>query len=156
MTSTSKIAACVLGVLFLCASTPGGARADNSDDYALLYAGAGLLLVNAGATVANGVALVADNPNRSNGMFGLVLGGATLGLSVIGFAVSDENDSSDDFALALGVCGVAAAVTGYLNVRAAGARASETTLGKKIVVYPFAKAHRAGAGVWGLAIEMKF
>jgi hypothetical protein len=114
------------------------------------------MLVNAGAAVANGIALIADNPNHSNGMFGLVLGGATVGLSIIGYAASSGDDSSSDFSLALGICGIAAAVTGYLNVRAANERASGTISGRKIDVYPSSMSRRTGASVWGLVIEMDF
>ena len=156
MMSKLKIAACALGILFLCVSAPGDARADTSEAYALGTAAVGVMLVNAGAAVTNGIALIVDNPNHSNGMFGLVIGGATVGLSIIGFAASNKDDSSKDFSLVLGVCGIAAAVTGYLNVHAANERASGAISGRKISVRPASMVNRAGASVWGFAIEMDF
>ena len=152
----SRIAARALIILFLCVSAPGGARADTSEAYALGTAAVGVMLVNAGAAVTNGIALIADKPNHSNGMFGLVVGGATVGISIIGFAASNKDDSSEDFSIALGVCGIAAAVTGYLNVRAANERASGASSGRKLAVYPALKANRAGARMWGLVLEMDF
>lgn len=156
MMSKTKMAACVLSALSLCVGVSGGARADDSEGYALAYVGVGVMLVNTGAAVANGIALIADNPSRSNGMFGLVLGGATVGLSAIGFAAADGDDVSENFSLALGVCGIAAAVTGYLNVRGASASPAGSISGRKIAIRPSPRVNRSGASAWGLVIEMDF
>jgi hypothetical protein len=88
----------------------------------VIYLAAGALAVNVGATIANGFALVAGKPNRGNGMFGVVLGSATVAAGVVGLAASNGDTNSERFSIVLASCGLASLLTGYFNIRGAGHR----------------------------------
>lgn len=91
----------------------------------IIYLAAGVMAVNAGATIANGAALVAGKPNRQNGMFGLVLGSATVAAAGVGLAAADGDDNSERFSIVLAGCGLASVLTGYLNIKLAGDSSSK-------------------------------
>ena len=127
----------------------------------VLYLAAAALALNAGATVANGAALVAGKPNRGNGMFGVVLGSATLAAAAAGFAFADGDTDSETFSAVLAGLGLASLLTGYLNVRAADGRPSgpPSTVGQageygpRLVVGPRGAGRSCG---WVAAVQVGF
>jgi len=80
------------------------------------WIGAGAIVVNGGTALANGLTLTTGTASRANGKFGLVLGSTTMAVSALGLAVADD-DQSRNFSLALGVSGLASAVTGALSIK---------------------------------------
>jgi hypothetical protein len=155
----------VLCVLLLCLTAVSCLpRPALADDVPTAFAGspviwlaAGALAVNVGATIANGAALAAGRPNRGNGMFGVVLGSATVAAGAVSFAFSDGDTDSERFSIVLASCGLASLLTGYLNVRGAGADASGVGRvggpAARLVVGP-----RGGAGGrgWVAAVQVGF
>ncbi|MBN1504331.1 MAG: hypothetical protein JW952_04635 [Candidatus Eisenbacteria bacterium] len=123
----------------------------------LIWLAAGVLVVDAGATVANGAALVAGKPNRENGMFGVVLGSASLAASAVGFVFADGESDSVRFSLVLAGCGLASLLTGYLNVRAAGSDSAGA--GQTGGIVPRLAVGRCAAGrgyAWTAAAQVSF
>ncbi len=126
-----------LCVLLVCVTGVSGlqrqARADGEPTAMAggpaFYLAAGALAINAGATIANGVALAAGKPDRGRGMFGVVLGGASIAAAAATFAFADENSDPKGFSIALAGCGLASLLTGYLNVR--GAEGGPSAVGQK-------------------------
>lgn len=85
---------------------------------ALTYIAAGALVVNAGFAVFNGLALGSGTADHKNGKLGFIVGSVTTGAAVAGYAFSDKDDLEEGYFLMLGGCGAAAAVTGWLCMRA--------------------------------------
>jgi len=114
---------------------PRNARADGEPTAMgggpVLVLAAGALALNAGATIANGAALAAGKPDRGHGMFGVVLGGATVAAGAVGLAVAaaDDDVNSERFSIVLAGCGLASLLTGYLNVRGADKPAEGSSSG---------------------------
>jgi hypothetical protein len=84
------------------------------------YAAAGLLVVDAGVSLANGFAVSRGVANKSNGYFGIGVGVASLGLTAVTYAMTDDKELRDNFTMFMGTAGAAALVTGVLAVRQAG------------------------------------
>lgn len=111
-------------LLLICAtcliSSPRMARAD---EYHLAGASAGglfalgLVVVDAGVTLANGFALANGSANRPNAYFGIGAAAVSYGLVAAAYAWSEEDTQRDQFAAIMGTAGTAALVTGLLALR---------------------------------------
>ncbi len=125
-------------ILTLClASAHSDARADGVNYSAAYFFAGGLLLVDVGASVANGIALATGRPNRLNGYFGVVAGAVSLGLVAITYATTGDKDLRDDFALVFGTAGAASLIIGAVAVRRsppAGERAAGIS---KVRIFPY-------------------
>ncbi len=148
---------CVMGV----SSLPRQARADGEPTAfagsPALYLAAGALAINVGATIANGVALAGGQPDRGRGMFGVVLGSATVAAAAATFALSDGDADSGRFSVVLAGCGLATLLTGYLNVR--GAEGNPSRVGQTEEFVPGLVFGQRGAGVnrcWVAAVQVGF
>ncbi|GEM_PF-3520292 len=97
----------------------GTARASDTSDAVIIYSAAAAIIVNGGAAAANGIALLSNNPNRTNGMLGAILGGVSTGAAVVGYIAADGEELEEQYSLVLGALGCASLITGYLNIRAA-------------------------------------
>ncbi len=156
----NRLICVVLLVLIGASSLPPGARADEEPTAmgggAVTWLAAGALALNAGAAIANGAALAAGKPDRGHGMFGIVLGGASVAASAATLAFSGDDSHPETFSLVLAGCGLASLVTGYLNVRAAGRGADarpprtqgEGAHGARLVLAP-------AGGQLGLALAVR-
>ena len=122
-----------------------GAPANN-----VSWVGAGALVVNSGVAFANGWSLAAGTSNRRNGMFGVVLGSATMALSAVALMVADT-DETQDFSIMLGFSGLASTATGLLSVRFSSPSGQDLTVAP--LVNPFGSDDSAKAG---LQLRMKF
>ncbi len=155
----------VLCVLLLCLTTvsclPRPALADSEptamEGGPVMWLAAGALAVNVGATIANGAALVAGKPDRGHGMFGVVLGSASIAAAAASFAFAGEDSDSEGYSIALAGCGLASLLTGYLNVRGAGADSSGVGQAggsaPRLVVGPRGEARDCG---WMAAVQVGF
>jgi hypothetical protein len=117
---------------------------------ALAWLGAGALVVNGSVAVANGISLAAGTSSRKNGMFGLVLGSATMAVSALGLVAADDTESRM-FPLVLGAAGLASAVTGVFTVKFAGPSGEQVSLAP--LVNPFGSENSAKAG---LQLKIRF
>ena len=122
-----------------------GAPANN-----VSWVGAGALVVNSGVAFANGWSLAAGTSNRRNGMFGVVLGSATMALSAVALMVADT-DETQDFSIMLGFSGLASTATGLLSVKFSSPSGQDLTVAP--LVNPFGSDDSAKAG---LQLRMKF
>jgi len=105
-------------ILALCVALVGSeAGADEVNHSPVAYFAAGLLLVDVGASLGNGIALTAGRPDRLNGYFGVVAGIVSLGLVAVDYAATDDEDLRDNFALVFGAAGTASLVLGAMTVR---------------------------------------
>ncbi|MCX5800856.1 MAG: hypothetical protein NTX17_05650 [Candidatus Eisenbacteria bacterium] len=105
-------------ILVLClALVCPDARADGASYATVNYVVAGLLFVDVGASIANGLALTAGRPNRLNGYFGVAAGVISLGLVAANYAMTNDKELRDSFAIVFGTAGTASLVLGAMNVR---------------------------------------
>jgi hypothetical protein len=166
MASKVSKATCVLLLGLMGASSlPLNARADEEptamEGGPLIFLAAGALMLNVGATIANGAALAAGKPNRGHGMFGVVLGGASVAAGAVGLAFSGDDNGSERFSLVLAGCGLASLLTGYLNVRSAdrhadgGPSRAGDSAGRapRLVVAPTGNSRDRG---WAAAVRVEF
>ena len=93
------------------------AGADEVNHSAVAYFAAGVLLIDVGASLGNGIALTAGRPDRLNGYFGVVAGIVSLGFVAVNYAATDDEDLRDSFALVFGAVGTASLVLGTMAVR---------------------------------------
>ena len=114
------------------------------------WVGAGALLVNSGTALANGFSLTTGTSNRTNGMFGLVLGSTTMAVSAIGLVMA-EDDQSRDFSLLLGATGLASAVTGALSIKFSAPQGQQVSVSP--LFNPFGSKDKAKAG---LQLQVRF
>ncbi len=101
-----------------------------------VYAIAGLFIVDVGVSLSNGFSLMNDNPNKINGYFGVVTGVISLGLVAVNFAVEDNADLRNGFALTMGTAGTASLVLGILNVRRSRDTQEDAIEQSRIIMYP--------------------
>ncbi|MBN2071618.1 MAG: hypothetical protein JW814_09200 [Candidatus Krumholzibacteriota bacterium] len=100
------------------------------------YVVAGILVIDIGSSVANAVSLAADRPNRRNGYFGVAAGIISYGLVAAGYAMTDDDDLRDDFAIVMGGAGTASLVFGVLNMTRAGHDTDDAPGISRIEVFP--------------------
>ena len=111
----------VLSALILI--TPLKTKAQSDVGYSVhpaAYVAAGLFVVDAGVSFANGLAVSMGTASKANGYFGIGVGAASLGFAAVTYAMEDDENLRDNFALFMGTAGTAALVTGMLAVRQAG------------------------------------
>ncbi len=114
-----SIAIIVLVLAAATALSPPVAQAQSAAYSPLVLVYAGLLIVDGGAALANGLAVAMDRPDRRNGQFGLVLGTASMILAGALYAADHDPDTGAPAALMLGGAGLMSALSGALAVRAA-------------------------------------
>lgn len=134
-------------IIAVIALIPVGVCADEYDGTPTNYhswIGAGALLVNSGAAFANGLSLTSGTSNRTNGMFGLVIGSTTMAVSAVGFVTADD-DQSRDFSLLLGATGLASAVTGAFSIKFSAPQGQQVSVSP--LFNPFASEDKAKAGM---------
>jgi hypothetical protein len=85
----------------------------------LALVGVGGIVINGSVALANTYSLVRGTPNHTNGSFGLGLGAVTTVVALAGLVTSSSGEESTQFWLVLGSAGIASAVAGGLNMRAA-------------------------------------
>ena len=138
-------------ILVLCLTlTYSGVRADEGDYSAAHYVAAGLLLVDVGASVANGFSLTTGRPNRLNGYFGVVVGVASLGAVALDYALTEDKELRDSFALVCGTAGTVSIVLGVMNVWRAPPARERTSEASEVHVFPYLtmeRDHRYGMGI---------
>jgi hypothetical protein len=138
-------------ILALCVVLVGSdAGADEVNHSAVTYFAAGLLIVDVGASVANGIALSAGRPNRLNGYFGVVAGVVSLGLVAVDYVATDDENIRDNFALVFGAAGTVSLVLGTMTVRRSPPAREEAMGVSGVGVFPYLTAekdHRYGMGV---------
>ena len=120
------------------------------------YLAAGLLVVDAGVIVANGLAVSAGTAQKANGYFGIGVGVASLGLTAVTYAMTDDKDLRDNFAIFMGTAGTAALVTGMLAVRQAGKIAEEPTQFSKLHLSPAVMSDGNRGKAYGLQLKLDF
>jgi len=111
-----KGTAITLIVVLLLAMLHSDAAAQAASFSAVNWVMAGVLLVDVIACFANGVTLVSASGNRPLGCFGIAAGITSLGLVGLDYALEDNKEIRDDFALAYGVAGTTSLVLGAVNV----------------------------------------
>lgn len=108
----------VLVTGLLIASLGGDGTAAEADvGNGLVYVSAGVLLVDIGVCVGNGVSLSIGKPDRLNGYLGVVAGVVSFGLVLAGYLMTDDDDLRGDFAVVMGAAGTTSIVLGALNIR---------------------------------------
>lgn len=130
-------------------STP--AAANDSRDAALVLLAASSILISAGTSVANAIALKRGAPSRPNGWFGVGVGTFSVLFASTVYIASGGERTSGEFAAVLGSAGVASIVFGALNVRAAGAQSERTEANRRVSLEPYV----AGLGQPGLGLALK-
>jgi hypothetical protein len=120
------------------------------------YLAVGLLVVDAGVSVANGLAVSMGTAQKRNGYFGIGVGVASLGLTAITYTMTDDNDLRNNFALFMGTAGAAALVTGVLAVRQAGKIAEEPSQFSKLHLSPAVMSDGDRGKAYGLQLKFDF
>ena len=125
--------------MILLVSIPSESFAEESSympDSPLVYAIAGLFIVDVGVSLSNGFSLINDSPNKINGYFGVVTGVISLGLVAINYVAEDNTEMRNDFALAMGTAGATSLILGAINVRESGNTNNISLDDSKIQIYP--------------------
>jgi len=120
------------------------------------YLAAGLLVVDAGVSIANGLAVSMGTAQKANGYLGIGVGVASLGLAAVTFAMEDDDDLRNNFAIFMGAAGTAALVTGMLAVRQAGKIAEEPTQFSRLHVSPAVLSDGNRGKAFGLQLKFDF
>jgi hypothetical protein len=108
----------VLATGLLVASLGGDSAAADADiGNGLVYVSAGVLFVDVGASIFNGVSLAIGKPDRLNGSLGVAAGVVSFGLVLAGYLMTDDDDLRGDFAVVMGAAGTTSIVLGALNIR---------------------------------------
>lgn len=102
----------------------------------MVYVVTGLLIVDVGASISNGFSLSRGKPNRINGYFGLVTGAVSLGLVAVTFAMEDDEDLRNGFALTMGTAGTASLVLGAMNILRSRQSNTEISKSPGVMVFP--------------------
>lgn len=102
----------------------------------MVYVVTGLLIVDVGASISNGFSLSRGQPNRINGYFGLVTGVISLGLVAVTFAMEDDEDLRNGFALTMGTAGTASLVLGAMNILRSRQSNTEISKSARVIVFP--------------------
>ena len=102
------------------------------------------MVLNGSVAVANGLSLGAGTSNRTNGLYGLVLGSTTMAISAVGIARA-ETPQSRQFSFLLGATGLASAITGALSIKFAGPHGEQVSVSP--LFNPFGGEDSAKAGL---------
>jgi len=116
----------------------------------------GLLVVDAGVSLANGLAVSTGTANKPNGYFGIGLGVASLGFTGAACVLSEDDDLRDEFAIFMGTAGTTALVTGILAVRQAGRIAEEPEVFSRLHVSPAIMSDGNRGKAYGLQFKFDF
>jgi hypothetical protein len=114
-------------------------RAEESSympDSPLIYALAGLLIIDIGVSLSNGFSLINDRPNKINGYFGIVTGVISLGLVTANLLVEENEDLRNNYALVMGTAGATSLILGTMNVRRSGNTQEAPIDESRIKFYP--------------------
>ena len=120
------------------------------------YVAMGLLVVDAGVSLANGLAVSMGTANKPNGYVGIGLGVASIGFAGATYALSDDDDLGDGFAIFMGTAGTVALVTGMLAVRQAGRIAEEPEGFSRLHVSPAIISDGNRGKAFGLQLKFDF
>lgn len=138
----------ILLLVVILVVTPLGVCADeidgNTQTSYLVWMGAGVMVLNGSVAMANGLSLGAGTADRTNGLYGLVLGSTTMAISAVGLFRA-ENPQSKQFSFLLGATGLASAVTGALSIKFAGPRGEHVSVSP--LFNPFGGRDAAKAGL---------
>jgi hypothetical protein len=146
-----------ISALIVCTPLISNAQSDVS--YSIHPAGlvaAGLFVVDAGVSVANGLALSRGTASKPNGYFGIGAGVASLGLTALAYANTDDAELRDNFTLFMGTAGAAALLTGVLAVRQAGQAAEEPSELSRLHLSPAVMSDGNRGKAYGLQIKFDF
>jgi hypothetical protein len=120
-----------------------------------IYAIAGLLIIDIGASLSNGFSLINDRPNKINGYFGAVTGAISLGLVAINFVAEEDDDLRNSFALTMGTAGITSLILGVINVKQSGS--AEASIDEsRISIYPTLTWGNAQKHKIGIDINISF
>jgi hypothetical protein len=139
--------------------TPLEAAAESDVSYSVhptAYLAVGLMIVDVGVSLANGLAVARGTANKPNGYFGVGLGVASLGFAGVAYALSDDDDLRDQFAIIMGSAGTAALVTGVLAVRQAGRNTEAPEGPSNVRVSPAILSDGGGGKAYGLLLKLDF
>lgn len=145
---TAVVIPLILAICLAIAYSDAGA--DEVSYSAASYFAAGMLLVDIGASLGNGIALTTGRPNRLNGYFGIVAGVISFGLVAMDYAMTDDKDLRDSFALVFGTAGAASLVLGTVTVRRAPPAHEHVEGTSGVGFFPYLtveRDHRYGMGV---------
>ncbi len=147
----------LLGILLMVVNSESLADETSYASYSpAVYVVAGLFVADIGVSLSNGFSLSRGEPNRLNGYFGVVTGIASLGLVAANFAMEDDEDLRNGFALMMGTAGTASLVLGVLNIKQARLAGAETAEVSKITVYPSLSAKRDLGYRIGVNVDITF
>jgi len=149
----------LLAVSALILTTPLITNAQSDVGYSIHpvgYLALGLLVVDAGVSFANGLAVSMGTAQKPNGYFGIGVGAASLGIAGAAFAYSDDDDVRDEFVITMGVAGTAALVTGIMAVRQAGQIAEEPEGLSRLRVSPAIISDGNRGKAFGLQLKFDF
>lgn len=152
----SRLAVVTAAVLLVASTAAGPARAESVDyDHPLIWAVFGTLIVDTGATIANGIALSSGTPNPRNGWIGVGAGIVSYALIGVAYAVGDDVESG--FPIVMGTAGTAALATGFLVLRSSGGEAGGTrSAGSRVTVHPCLVRGDEGKPEPGIVLSMRF
>jgi hypothetical protein len=148
----------LLLVLLLSTSLLAAPVISNADEYELApvaYFSVGLMIVDAGVSVANGFALANGTANKPNSYFSIGAGIVSYGLVAAAYATSDA-DNVHDFAVVMGTAGTAALVTGIFGLRQANSRDDSSGALSRIRAYPTVVSDGGGHSGPGIQLKINF
>lgn len=122
----------------------------------LIYAIAGLLIVDVGVSLSNGFSLINDSPNRANGYFGIVTGAISLGLVTANLLAEDDDDLRNGFALIMGTAGSASLILGVINVKKSSTTPKIPIDDSRIRIYPTLARENGQQYEFGININISF
>jgi hypothetical protein len=120
------------------------------------YVAAGLFVVDAGVSFANGLAVSMGTASKANGYFGIGVGVASLGFTAVTYAMEDDKYLRDNFAIFMGSAGTVALVTGILAVRQVGQIYEAPTELSRLHVSPAVMSDGNRGKAYGLQIKFDF
>jgi len=152
--SKSKALSMILALCLALVSSDAGA--DEANYSAAHYLAGGVLLLDVGASIANGAALAAGKSNRLNGYFGVVTGVVSFGFVALDYALTDDKELRDSFALVCGTAGTVSIVLGAMNVRRAPPARKRTSRMSEVRLFPYLTTEGDHKYVMGGAVQMTF
>ena len=135
-------------------------QVSRADEYHLSGASAfgllsvGLMIVDAGAAVANGFALAHGTASKPTSYFSIAAGVVSYGMVAVVYAAEDDTELANQFAVMMGSAGTAALVTGAFALRQANRRDDSQDLLSRVRAYPTVVSD--GGGHSGPGIQLKF
>lgn len=139
-------------------SAPDISNADESQQTGVTvvaYLAVGLMIVDAGVSVANGFALANGTANKPNSYFSIGAGIVSYGMVAAAYATSDADDVHD-FAAVMGTAGTAALVTGIFALRQAGGRSDSPNAMSRLRAYPALVSDGGGRSAFGIQLKFDF